>query len=424
MENMKNDKFNCEVAVIGGGPAGMMAAIAAAQRGAKTILLEKNAAPGKKLLLTGGGRGNFCNAESDLRKLAANYGQNGPFLFHSFSQFGPKEAIEFFNGLGVKTKIENNNRVFPKSDRAADILNALIAGLNDLNVEIVCAAKITGIEKENNSINKIVLDNRNDIVAKNYIIATGGKSYPQTGSAGDGYLWAQALGHKIDPLSPALVPVGIKEEWIKDLAGVALENPKISAFQNGKKLFSARGEMLFAHFGVSGPAILNIGGAIAGLAGNGAVFIHLDFLPEIINGELQKKILENFQKNPNKTVKNCLADFVPAALAPAICRVAAVDAEKTANNVEKKERRRLVETMKNFKLEAGRTFPVESGMITGGGVNVAEIDHKTMRSKIIRNLFFAGEIINVHGPTGGFNLLQCWSTGRLAGREASLAHKK
>ncbi|HNR81618.1 MAG TPA: NAD(P)/FAD-dependent oxidoreductase [Candidatus Pacearchaeota archaeon] len=421
---MKNDKFNCEVAVIGGGPAGMMAAIAAAQRGAKTILLEKNAALGKKLLLTGGGRGNFCNAESDLRKLAANYGQNGPFLFHSFSQFGPKEAIEFFNGLGVKTKIENNNRVFPKSDRAADILNALIAGLNGLNVEIVCGARITGIEKENNSINKIVLDNRDDIVAKNYIIATGGKSYPQTGSAGDGYLWAQALGHKIDPLSPALVPVGIKEEWIKDLAGVALENPKISAFQNGKKLFSARGEMLFAHFGVSGPAILNIGGAIAGLAGNGAVFIHLDFLPEIINGELQKKILENFQKNPNKTVKNCLADFVPAALAPAICRVAAVDAEKTANNVEKKERRRLVETMKNFKLEAGKTFPVESGMITGGGVNVAEIDHKTMRSKIIRNLFFAGEIINVHGPTGGFNLLQCWSTGRLAGREASLAHKK
>ena len=424
MENMKNDKFNCEVAVIGGGPAGMMAAIAAAQRGAKTILLEKNAAPGKKLLLTGGGRGNFCNAESDLRKLAANYGQNGPFLFHSFSQFGPKEAIEFFNGLGVKTKIENNNRVFPKSDRAADILNALIAGLNGLNVEIVCGARIIGIEKENNSIKKIVLDNRDDIVAKNYIIATGGKSYPQTGSAGDGYLWAQALGHKIDPLSPALVPVGIKEDRVKDLAGIALENPKISVFQNNKKLFSVQGELLFAHFGVSGPAILNIGGRIAESAKNGAVFIHLDFLPEIADGELQKKILGNFQKNPNKIVKNCLADFLPAALTEAVCRAAAVDAEKTANNVEKKERRRLVETMKNFKLEAGKTFPVESGMITGGGVNVAEIDHKTMRSKIIRNLFFAGEIINVHGPTGGFNLLQCWSTGRLAGREASLAHKK
>jgi hypothetical protein len=424
MENMKNDKFNCEVAVIGGGPAGMMAAIAAAQRGAKTILLEKNAAPGKKLLLTGGGRGNFCNAESDLRKLAANYGQNGPFLFHSFSQFGPKEAIEFFNGLGVKTKIENNNRVFPKSDRAADILNALIAGLNGLNVEIVCGARIIGIEKENNSIKKIVLDNRDDIVAKNYIIATGGKSYPQTGSAGDGYLWAQALGHKIDPLSPALVPVGIKEDRVKDLAGIALENPKISVFQNNKKLFSVQGELLFAHFGVSGPAILNIGGRIAESAKNGAVFIHLDFLPEIADGELQKKILGNFQKNPNKIVKNCLADFLPAALTEAVCRAAAVDAEKTANNIEKKERRRIAEAMKNFKLETGKTFPIESGMITGGGVDIAEIDHKTMRSKIIRNLFFAGEIINVHGPTGGFNLLQCWSTGRLAGREASLAHKK
>jgi predicted Rossmann fold flavoprotein len=424
MENMKNDKFNCEVAVSGGGPAGMMAAIAAAQRGAKTILLEKNAAPGKKLLLTGRGRGNFCNAESDLRKLAANYGQNGPFLFHSFSQFGPKEAIEFFNGLGVKTKIENNNRVFPKSDRAADILNALIAGLNGLNVEIVCGARIIGIEKENNSIKKIVLDNRDDIVAKNYIIATGGKSYPQTGSAGDGYLWAQALGHKIDPLSPALVPVGIKEDRVKDLAGIALENPKISVFQNNKKLFSVQGELLFAHFGVSGPAILNIGGRIAESAKNGAVFIHLDFLPEIADGELQKKILGNFQKNPNKIVKNCLADFLPAALTEAVCRAAAVDAEKTANNIEKKERRRIAEAMKNFKLETGKTFPIESGMITGGGVDIAEIDHKTMRSKIIRNLFFAGEIINVHGPTGGFNLLQCWSTGRLAGREASLAHKK
>jgi predicted Rossmann fold flavoprotein len=423
MENMKNDKFNCEVAVIGGGPAGMMAAIAAAQRGANTYAGKKRA-PGKKLLLTGRGRGNFCNAESDLRKLAANYGQNGPFLFHSFSQFGPKEAIEFFNGLGVKTKIENNNRVFPKSDRAADILNALIAGLNGLNVEIVCGARIIGIEKENNSIKKIVLDNRDDIVAKNYIIATGGKSYPQTGSAGDGYLWAQALGHKIDPLSPALVPVGIKEDRVKDLAGIALENPKISVFQNNKKLFSVQGELLFAHFGVSGPAILNIGGRIAESAKNGAVFIHLDFLPEIADGELQKKILGNFQKNPNKIVKNCLADFLPAALTEAVCRAAAVDAEKTANNIEKKERRRIAEAMKNFKLETGKTFPIESGMITGGGVDIAEIDHKTMRSKIIRNLFFAGEIINVHGPTGGFNLLQCWSTGRLAGREASLAHKK
>jgi hypothetical protein len=203
-----------------------------------------------------------------------------------------------------------------------------------------------------------------------------------------------------------------------------LENPKISVFQNNKKLFSVQGELLFAHFGVSGPAILNIGGRIAESAKNGAVFIHLDFLPEIADGELQKKILGNFQKNPNKIVKNCLADFLPAALTEAVCRAAAVDAEKTANNIEKKERRRIAEAMKNFKLETGKTFPIESGMITGGGVDIAEIDHKTMRSKIIRNLFFAGEIINVHGPTGGFNLLQCWSTGRLAGREASLAHKK
>jgi len=417
---MENDKFNYDVAVIGAGPAGMMAAIAAAENGAKVLLAEKNESAGKKLLLTGGGRGNFCNAEFDLRKLAANYGKNGPFLFHSFSEFGPKETIKFFNDSGVKTKIENNNRVFPKSDEAQNVLSALIDRLNGLNVQIEYGAKVVDIKEKDNLIAGIILENGDDIIAKNYIIATGGKSYPQTGPAGDGYGWAQSLGHKIDPLLPALAPVNIKEGWIKELAGLALENPKISVFQNGKKLFSARGEMLFAHFGVSGPAILNISGRIAESARNGAVFVHFDFLPETPPDELQKKILENFQKNPNKTVKNCLADFVPLALAPAICRAAGVDPGKTANNIEKEERRRTANAMKDFRLEAGKTFPVESGMITGGGVNVAEIDHKTMRSKIVRNLFFAGEIINVHGPTGGFNLLQCWSTGRLAGHKASL----
>ncbi len=419
MENMKNGRSNYGVAVIGAGPAGMMAAVTAAENGAGTILLEKNTVPGRKLLLTGGGRCNFANAENDLRKLTDNYGKTGAFLFHSFSQFGPKEAIEFFNRLGVKAKIENNKRVFPKNDNAQAVLDALINRLDELNVDVARGGKVVEIIKDGDSIKKIILENGQTVAAKNYIIATGGKSYPQTGSAGDGYLWARALGHKIDPLSPALAPVIVKEGWIKDLAGVALENPKISAFQNNKKLFSVQGELLFTHFGVSGPAILNISGRIAESAKNGAVFLHLDFLPEIENGELQKKILENFQKNPNKIVKNCLADFIPASLAPAVCRAAAVNVEKTANNVEKKERRRIAAAMKNFKLEVGKTFPIESGMITGGGVDIAEINHKTMRSKIIRNLFFAGEIINVHGPTGGFNLLQCWSTGRLAGASAA-----
>ncbi len=424
MENMKNDKFNYDTVVIGAGPAGMMAAISAAENGARAILIEKNDTAGKKLMLTGGGRCNITNLEPDLRRLAANYGKAGAFLFRAFSEFGPRDAVEFFNDLGVKTAIEDNNRAFPKSGQAREVLAALLRRLEELKVEIVYGAKVIEIKKKDDLISGIALEGGKIIAAANYVIATGGKSYPQTGSAGDGYLWAEALGHKINPLSPALVPVGIKEDWVKDLAGIALENPKISVFQNNKKLFSVQGELLFAHFGVSGPAILNIGGRIAESAKNGAVFIHLDFLPEIADGELQKKILGNFQKNPNKIVKNCLADFLPAALTEAVCRAAAVDAEKTANNIEKKERRRIAEAMKNFKLETGKTFPIESGMITGGGVDIAEIDHKTMRSKIIRNLFFAGEIINVHGPTGGFNLLQCWSTGRLAGREASLAHKK
>jgi len=416
---MKTNKFGYDVAVVGAGPAGMMAAIFAAKNGAKVVLMEKNESAGKKLLLTGGGRCNFCNAEFDLRKLTANYGKTGGFLFAAFAEFGPKEIIKFFNGMGVKTKIENNNRVFPKNDSAQEILNALVNRLNELNVKIMHNAKVADLKKENESIGKIILENGEFISARNYIIATGGKSYPQTGSVGDGYVWAQKSGHKIDSLFPALAPVNIKQFWIKDLAGVALENVKISVFQNDKKYFSIRGELLFTHFGVSGPAVLNISGAIARLVKSGAVFIHLDFFPEIAADELQKKILKSFSDNPNKTAKNCLAYFLPLSLAMATCRAAEIDAEITANDINKKERRRIVEVMKNFKLEVGEIFPIESGMITGGGVNVAEIDHKTMRSKIVGNLFFAGEIINIHGPTGGFNLSQCWSTGRLAGLSAS-----
>lgn len=408
-----------DAAVVGAGPAGMMAAIAAAKNGARVVLIEKNQDAGRKLLLTGGGRCNLANAEFNLRELVAHYGKNGAFLFHAFSEFGPKEAIGFFNDLGVKTKIENNKRVFPKSDNAPDVLDALVGRLNELNVKIIYGAKVADLKKENGLIGKIILDNEEFVAARNYIIATGGKSYPQTGSVGDGYVWAQKSGHKIDLLFSALAPVNTKQFWIKDLAGVALENAKISIFQNDKKCFSIRGELLFTHFGVSGPAVLNISGAIARLAKNGAVFIHLDFFPEIAADELQKKILKSFSDNPNKTAKNCLADFMPLSLAMAICRVAGIDAEITANDINKKERKRIVETMKNFKLEVGEIFPIESGMITGGGVNVAEIDHKTMRSKIVGNLFFAGEIINVHGPTGGFNLSQCWSTGRLAGLSAA-----
>ncbi len=408
-----------DVAVIGAGPAGMMAAISAGKSGANVVLIEKNQSAGKKLLLTGGGRCNLANAEFDLRKLIANYGKSGTFLFHSFSEFGPKEVMEFFNGLGIKTKLENNGRMFPKSDKAQDVLNVLIKWLDESDVETMYDSKVVDIEKENGEIAKIVLGNGDNIVAKNYVIATGGKSYSGTGSTGDGYEWAAVLGHKINELSPELAPIKVQEAWIKDLAGISLKRAQISILQNNKKMVSVCGELLFTHFGVSGPAILNISGDIGKLLKNGPVEILLDLLSRTEFAVLEKMILAEFTKNPNRILKNCLNDFVPEGLALAVANVVGINPSKTVNDITKEERRHLVSAMKNFKLAVAGLLSIESGMITGGGVELSEIDHKTMRSKIVSNLFFAGEIVNVHGPTGGFNLLQCWSTGMLAGKSAA-----
>lgn len=407
-----------DAAVVGAGPAGMMAAIAAAKNGARVVLIEKNQDAGRKLLLTGGGRCNLANAEFDLRELVAHYGKNGAFLFHAFSEFGPKEAIGFFNDLGVKTKIENNGRVFPKSGRAREVLDALIDKLDELNVEIVYNNKVVAVKEKGNLIDGIVLQNGDDIIAKNYIIAAGGKSYPQTGSAGDGYVWAQKLGHKIDELSLALAPIKIQESWIKELAGVSLAGVKISVLQNNKKIARARGEMLFTHFGVSGPAVLNISAVVAESIKNGSVEILLDLLPDKNIEILEQEILKDFFQNPNRAAKNCLARYASINFIQALLKQIGVDGEKTANDITKSERRRIVATLKNIKLSATGTSGIELGMVTGGGVDTAQIDGKTMRSKIIGNLYFAGEIINVHGATGGFNLLQCWSTGHLAGASA------
>ncbi|MGB2631930.1 MAG: NAD(P)/FAD-dependent oxidoreductase, partial [Minisyncoccales bacterium] len=380
---------------------------------------EKNETPGKKLLLTGGGRCNSTNLELDLRKLVANYGETGAFLFHAFSEFGPKDSIEFFNKLGVETMVENNQRVLIRSGKAGDVLEVLVGRLKNLGVKMICGRKVAVINKKDNSISSIIISGGETIGAKNYIIATGGKSYPGTGSTGDGYDWAHTLGHKIIKLAPALVPVKIKEPWAKDLAGVSLKRAGITVFQNQKKIISAAGEILFTHFGLSGPAILNISAGIGELLEKGEVIISLNLLPASNYGELEKKVLENFQKNPNKILKNCLADFIPSGLTLALARFAGANPAKTANDITKEERRRLVEAMRDLRLTVFGLLEIETGMVTAGGVAPEGIDDKTMRSKTIGNLFFAGEIINVHGVTGGFNLQQCWSTGRLAGIGAS-----
>ena len=409
----KEDKF--DIAVIGAGPAGMIAAGVAAKSGAKVILIEKNEQLGKKLLLTGNGRCNITNAEFNLRKLVENYGKDGEFLFHAFFVFGPKEVINFFDGLGVKTKMENDNRVFPISEKAEDVLNALKTYLLKNKVTISFNSQVSKVIVKDNKIEKLIVGD-NEIIAKKYIFCTGGKSCPITGSTGDGFKWVSDLGHSISALSPALVPIRLKEKWVKDLQGLALKDVKVSVLQNGKKCFQEIGDILFTHFGLSGPVILNISKRIGELLKKGEVRLSLDFFPNLKIEDLNKKIQEEIDKNPKKFIKSLFVDFIPQRFITVFLKNLGIDDNKQANNITNEEKRAIVELLKNTEVVATELLGFELAMVTSGGISLKEIDHKTMKSKIIDNLFFAGEIINIDGRTGGFNLQACWSTGYLAGK--------
>jgi len=415
---MANKEDDFDVAVIGAGPAGMIAAGRAGELGAKVILLERNKKPGRKLILTGKGRCNLTNAEFNLNKLVENYGKKGKFLFHSFFVFGPKNVINLFEKLGVKTKIERGKRVFPESDKAGDILMALVKYLLKGRVKIVYNSEVAGIVRQKNRIKKLILKDKT-VIAKKYIFCTGGKSYPLTGSTGDGLKWAKILGHKIEELSPVLVPIKIKESWVWDLQGLGLKNVKVSAWQDGEKQCSGFGECLFTHFGLSGPIILDISKKVGELLKNGKVKIAIDLKPALDLVKLDERIKRDFQKYQNKSFKNSLNDLLPRNLIGIVVRMSRIDPEKKANSITKEERARLAKILKNLEMTAEGLLGFDSAIVTEGGISLKEIESRTMKSKIIDNLYFAGEIIDIDGPTGGFNLQLCWSTGFLAGENAA-----
>jgi predicted Rossmann fold flavoprotein len=417
-KKMTKKENNFDVAVVGAGPAGMIAAGKAAELGAKTILIEKNSSLGVKLLLAGKGRCNITNAEFDLKRLVKNYGNNGNFLFHAFSVFGPKDVINFFEKLGLKTKIERGKRVFPVSDRSKDVLRTLTKYLIKNKVEISYNSKVVKIDCQNYKIKKLILEGR-EITAKNYILCTGGKSYPLTGSTGDGLKWASSLGHYVNNLYPALVPVKIKEKWVKELKGLSLKNIEISIFQEGKKEKNEFGECIFTHFGLSGPIVLDMSKKIGELLKKGEVRLSLDLKPALDFETLDKRIQRDFKKYQNKLFRNCLDDLLPRKMIPVIVKLSNINKEKKVNSVTKEERHTLVKLLKNLDMTVYSLLGFDSAIVTSGGVSLQEIDHKTMKSKIVDNLFFAGEIIDIDGPTGGFNLQNCWSTGYLAGESAA-----
>ncbi|MFA7170197.1 MAG: NAD(P)/FAD-dependent oxidoreductase [Candidatus Paceibacterota bacterium] len=418
---MKEKGLKCDVLVIGGGPAGMMAAILASEAEAKTVLLEKNAELGIKLMMTGKGRCNITNAENDKRKFLETFGRNGKFLYSALGEFGTEETIGFFEKRGLATKVERGNRIFPVSDRAGDVRNILLDEIRRNKVSVLKNAKVLDLVVADNRIIKVKLygAGADEIEFKNIIVATGGLSYPNSGSSGDGFLWAEKLGHKVVSPKPALTSVLLKEKWVEMLEGLSLKNVKISVYQGNKKQDERFGEAIFTEQGISGPVVLDMSKKVGEFLTFGGVKIVIDFKPALEFAELDLRIQRDFGENQNKMFKNSLDELLPQKMIPVVIKLSGIDPQKKINLVTREERKKIVHLLKEMDLEVEKLLGFDKAVITSGGVSLCEVDPKTMRSKVVDNLYFAGEVLDLDAPTGGYNLQEAWSTGYLAGKSAA-----
>ena len=399
--------------IIGGGAAGLIAAVECKRLGQDILLLERNPRPGKKIALTGKGRCNITTLNYDLKDLISKYQRNGKFLYGAFSRFTVKDTIKYFEDtLKIKLKVERGNRVFPKSDKAVDVIYSLQKEIVD---DMLPNTSVLSFKIDGKRIDSVVTY-KGEFKAKRYILATGGKSYPITGSNGDGYTLAQSVGHTIIEPKPALVPVICKERWIKRLEGLSLLNVKITAFQKEKQIVSRFGEALFTHQGMTGPIVIDMSRYIGDALEKGEVQLSVDFKPALNKEILDKRVISDFHIFRNKVFKNSLKRLLPSSLIPVVIELSGIDPEKKVAEISKDERLRLVNLLKDFRLTVLKLDSWNKAIVTAGGVSIKEIDSTTMKSKLIENLYFAGEMIDVYGPTGGYNLQICWSTGVLAAR--------
>ena len=414
-----------KVIVIGGGPAGMMSAIASAQQGNKVTLIEKMNSLGRKLLITGKGR---CNITSsiNIEKKKKNIPRNGKFLYSSFINFSNLDIIEFLKKQGLEVKIERGNRIFPVTDSSQDVLKCFTKKLKDLKVNIMLNTKVKHIiiNKEKNCVEGVKLEDENIIKAEKIILATGGKSYPLTGSTGDGYKMAKELGHTITNIKPSLVPLETYQTSIcQQLQGLGLKNIKIKIIntEKNKTIYEDFGELMFTHFGISGPTILSSTAHLAHykdidkLLEAKKIKLTIDLKPALSTEKLEDRILRDFDENKNRQYKNSLNKLLPQKMIETIVYLSRINPDKKVNEITKKERKNLVYLLKNFELYIKQFRPIEEAIITSGGIQIKEINPKTMESKKIKNLYFAGEIIDVDAYTGGFNLQIAYSTGYTAG---------
>lgn len=418
-----------KVIVIGGGAAGMMAAIGASRAGNQAVLFEKNEKLGKKLYITGKGRCNLTN-NSDVESLLKNVMQNPRFLYSAFYTLDSSAVMDFFESEGLSLKTERGNRVFPCSDKASDVIRTLQEALEASGVELCLNTVVDKIKCENGRCSGVILKGGQVIHADAVIVATGGISYPSTGSTGDGYRFAEAAGHQVVQAVPSLVPFCVKEDYIKELQGLSLRNVVLRLVQGKKKLFEEMGELLFTHFGISGPLVLSASSVASGkyLGAKGqpipgtnppALQAYIDLKPALSVQQLDERVLRDFQEFSNSYFKNSLQKLFPAKLIPVIVRLSKIEPEKKVNEITKKERQELVNLTKAFPFTIDGLRGYNEAVVTRGGVSVKEINPATMESKKREGLYFAGEVLDVDARTGGYNLQIAWSTGYLAGISAA-----
>ena len=407
------------VIVVGGGAAGMFAAIAAAKNGHQVTLYEKNEKLGKKIFITGKGRCNITNA-ADMEELFDAVVTNSKFLYSSFYGYTNQNVIDFFEDAGVPVKIERGNRVFPTSDHSSDVIRALEREMKKVGVKVCLNTEVKSVEAEKGKFDKVVLKDTTTQTADACIVATGGLSYRSTGSTGDGFRFAENVGHKVTQCFPSLVPMETKEPWICELQGLSLRNVEAKILDGKKELYKDFGEMLFTHFGVSGPLIISASSYVGKkfMDKNGQkkeLTLEIDLKPALTEEQLDQRVLRDFEENHNRQFKNAITKLFPTKLIPVMLELGGIDPEKKVNSIEKEERKQFVHLIKHFRMTLTGLRDYPEAIITKGGVNVKEIDPGTMESKLVKGLYFAGEVLDLDALTGGFNLQIAWSSGYAAG---------
>ena len=414
-----------DVIVIGAGASGMMAAGTAATHGRRVLLIEKNKTLGNKLSITGGGRCNITNAEFDIHSLLAQYGSAQQFLYSAFAQFGVQETFDFFDQRGLPIIVQDRKRAFPNTERASDVVGVMQRSVTDAGVVVMADTHVLGFLKHSSGNVVGVETNKGNFSASSYVIATGGMSHPETGSTGDGFQFLRDLGHTVSKPTPNVVPLGVAERWISALSGISNPDVAMHFYSNTKKVFSKRGPLLFTHFGISGPTVLNASSRVADILHSGLVLVHIDMYPEMNIGECEKHIIAIFDQHKNKTLKTIIRDILRIGDADVWSLVfpflnVPVDLLETkVHSICREQRKSLVRIAKSLPLTITHLMDFDRAVVADGGVVLSEIDMKTMQSKIHSNIYVTGDLLHINRPSGGYSLQLCWTTGFVAGSNVS-----